>query len=57
MEAGLSAYDIQALIPVVQGAGGIVSSWDGGSAALGGRVVAAANATLHAAALRVLQAS
>ena len=37
IESGLKPYDIVALIPIIEGAGGIVTSWDGGSAADGGR--------------------
>ena len=40
VEAGLKPYDIVALIPIVEGAGGSVTGWDGGTAAKGGRVVA-----------------
>ncbi|MFT6772706.1 MAG: histidinol phosphatase-like enzyme (inositol monophosphatase family) [Paracoccaceae bacterium] len=50
-EAGLQPYDILALIPIIEGAGGVVTGWDGGVALNGGRVLAAANAELHAAAL------
>ncbi len=55
VEAGLNAYDIQAPIAVVEAAGGIVTSWQGGPAYLGGRVLAAANADIHKAALDVLE--
>ena len=54
IEAGLSAYDIQAPIAVVQAAGGIVTDWNGGPAHDGGRAIAAANAALHAQALDIL---
>ncbi len=54
IESGLKPYDIVALIPIIEGAGGIVTSWDGGSAAGGGRVIAAASEALHQAALRLL---
>ena len=47
VEAGLQPYDIVALIPIIEGAGGRVSNWDGGSAAAGGRVVASGDARLH----------
>jgi myo-inositol-1(or 4)-monophosphatase len=47
VEAGLKPYDIVALIPVIEGAGGRVTSWDGGSAAGGGRVVASGDRRLH----------
>jgi histidinol phosphatase-like enzyme (inositol monophosphatase family) len=56
VEAGLNAYDIQAPIAVIQAAGGVVTDWQGGPVHEGGRVVAAANAELHAAALEILKA-
>lgn len=54
IEAGLSAYDIQAPIAVIAAAGGIVTNWQGGLAHEGGRVLAAANADVHAQALEIL---
>jgi myo-inositol-1(or 4)-monophosphatase len=56
VEAELEPYDIQALIPIVRGAGGVVSNWRGGSAAGGGQVVAAGSAALHEQALAILAA-
>jgi len=55
IEAGLNAYDIQAPIAVIQAAGGIVTDWQGGPAHDGGRVIAAANAQIHAEALAILK--
>lgn len=57
IEAGLKAYDIAALIPVITQAGGIVTRWDGSNAGQGGRILAAANAPLHAQALELLRIS
>ena len=54
IEAGLQPYDIVALIPVIEGAGGVVTSWDGGSAVDGGRVVASGDRRLHEKVLRLL---
>lgn len=54
VEAGLQAYDIQGPMAVVQAAGGVVTDWQGGPAHNGGRVIAAANAEIHQAALEVL---
>jgi histidinol phosphatase-like enzyme (inositol monophosphatase family) len=56
IEAGLSNYDIQAPLAVIQAAGGIVTNSQGGPAHDGGQVLAAANAQQHAAALTILQA-
>jgi histidinol phosphatase-like enzyme (inositol monophosphatase family) len=55
IEAGLNAYDIHAPIAVIEAAGGVVTDWQGGPARAGGRVLAAANPTLHAAALEILR--
>jgi myo-inositol-1(or 4)-monophosphatase len=54
VEAGLQRYDIAALIPIIEGAGGVITNWEGGSAAQGGSIVAAGDARLHAAALKAL---
>ena len=54
VEAGLQPYDIAPLIPIILGAGGVVTTWDGGDAALGGRIVAAGDARTHEAALKLL---
>jgi len=55
VEAGLQAYDVQAPIAVIEAAGGIVTDWQGQPCPDGGRVLAAANAGIHAAALAVLR--
>lgn len=55
IEAGLSNYDVQAPIAVITAAGGIVTDWQGGPAHHGGRIVAAAGAEQHAAALAILR--
>jgi len=56
VEASLAPWDIQALIPIVEHAGGVVTDWEGGPAAGGGRVVAAGDPAIHREALKVLQA-
>lgn len=54
IESGLRIWDIAAIIPVVTGAGGLVTSWSGGSAFGGGQVIAAANRALLEEALDLL---
>lgn len=54
IEAGLQPYDVQAPIAVIEAAGGLVTDWRGGPADGGGRVLAAGDPALHAAALRLL---
>ena len=56
VEAGLHPYDVQAPIAVIEAAGGIVTDWTGGPCHMGGRVLAAANAAIHAEALSLLNA-
>jgi myo-inositol-1(or 4)-monophosphatase len=51
IDAGLQPYDIQALVPIIRGAGGVVTTVEGGDPSLGGFIVAAGSAELHAAAL------
>jgi len=47
IEAGLAPYDIQALIPIVQAAGGVITDWSGGPCDQGGRVLACGDPALH----------
>ncbi|WP_420568207.1 inositol monophosphatase family protein [Thalassovita sp.] len=55
IEAGLSNYDIQAPIALIQAAGGIVTDWQGRPAHEGGRAIAAAGVEQHNAALEILR--
>ncbi len=54
VEAGLKAVDIVAMIPIIERAGGQVTTWDGKPAINGGRIVAAGDPKIHAAALNLL---
>lgn len=54
IESGLKPYDIVALIPIIEGAGGVVTTWDGGDPSKGGSIVAAGDKRIHAAALEIL---
>lgn len=54
IEAGLQPYDIAALIPIIRGAGGVISGWQGESPSMGGRIVAAGDGRVHDAALERL---
>lgn len=56
IETNLNPYDIVALIPIVEGAGGVVTTWDGGPAAQGGAIIAAGDRRVHEAAMRALSA-
>jgi len=39
VESGLKPYDIQAMIPIVQAAGGFITDWQGGDCQDGGQVI------------------
>jgi myo-inositol-1(or 4)-monophosphatase len=47
IETGLQAYDIQSLIPLIEAAGGVVTSWTGEPCHDGGDVLACGDARLH----------
>ena len=57
VEMGLQPYDYLALVPVIEGAGGVITDWAGQALGLrsDGRVVAAATAALHRQALSALR--
>jgi len=54
IESSLQAYDVQALIPIVTAAGGVMTSWNGGGCDEGGSVVACGDRVLHAEVLKLL---
>jgi histidinol phosphatase-like enzyme (inositol monophosphatase family) len=56
-ETGLKSHDVAALIPVVEGAGGVITDWRGEPARLGGQIVAAANRSILEEALISLRRS
>ncbi len=57
IETGLQAYDVQALIPLIEAAGGVITDWSGGSCDEGGDVLACGDPTLHAQLLARIAAS
>jgi myo-inositol-1(or 4)-monophosphatase len=54
VETELKPYDIAALIPIITGAGGVVTNWEGEPAQNGGRIVAAGDRRVHEQALKLL---
>jgi myo-inositol-1(or 4)-monophosphatase len=56
-ETGLKSYDIMPLIPIIEGAGGVVTTWDGRPAHEGGAILAAGSPALHSEAMAVLNGS
>ena len=55
IETGLKPYDIIPLVPIITGAGGVITTWENGSPVAGGRIVAASDKRVHAAALEMLK--
>jgi myo-inositol-1(or 4)-monophosphatase len=55
VEAGLKPYDVVALVPIIEAAGGRITTWQGKPATDGGRIVAAGDARVHQEALAVLR--
>ncbi len=54
VETGLKTYDVAALIPIVEKAGGRFTSWDGGPATQGGQIVASGDPALHERILKII---
>jgi histidinol phosphatase-like enzyme (inositol monophosphatase family) len=56
VEAGLQPYDYMSLVPIIEGAGGVITDWAGQTLTIAseGKVVAAATTQLHAEALQIL---
>jgi myo-inositol-1(or 4)-monophosphatase len=54
IETELKPHDVLALIPIIEGAGGIITTWENEPALSGGRIVAAGDPRVHALAMKVL---
>jgi inositol-phosphate phosphatase / L-galactose 1-phosphate phosphatase / histidinol-phosphatase len=57
VEAELKPYDFSAMVPIIEGAGGVVTDWSGDPLHVGsdGRVVACGDPRVHAQALGILR--
>ena len=56
VESHFKRWDVAALIPVIEGAGGIITDWNGGDPSAGGQCVASGDRRVHDAALKLLAA-
>ena len=54
IETELKPHDVMALVPIVTGAGGIMTTWENGPPQHGGRIVAAGDRRVHEEALKLL---
>ena len=57
IESRFHRWDAAALIPIVEGAGGIMTDWHGNSCAHGGQILAVGDARIHAQAVKLLAGS
>ena len=55
IETELKPHDVLPLIPIIEGAGGIITTWENGRPHEGGRIVAAGDRRTHAQALELLK--
>ncbi len=56
VETVLKPYDVGALIPLIEQAGGVITTWDGGRPEGGGSIIAAGSRAVHEEALKILNA-
>src|SRR6516225_3630177 len=54
IETELKPYDVLPLMPIISGAGGIITTWEGKPPHGGGRIIAAGDKRVHAAAIEML---
>ncbi len=54
IETELKPHDVLALIPIIEGAGGIMTTWENEPALKGGRIIAAGDKHVHAQAMKLL---
>jgi myo-inositol-1(or 4)-monophosphatase len=57
IEINLKPFDIVPLIPIVEKAGGIVTTWNNESAIQGGNILAASNKKIHSKIIKILRSS
>jgi len=55
IETGLKPYDVLPLIPIIEGAGGVITTWENGRPHNGGRIIAAGDRRVHAQAMALLR--
>jgi myo-inositol-1(or 4)-monophosphatase len=56
IEGPLKRWDIAALIPLVEGAGGVITNWDGEAWRDGDKVLACGDRRIHEQAIKLLSA-
>src|SRR5262249_33973476 len=54
IQAELKPDDVLPLVPIILGAGGVITTWEGSAPHAGGRIIAAGDKRMHAAAMELL---
>jgi myo-inositol-1(or 4)-monophosphatase len=54
VESYFKRWDVAALIPVIEGAGGIITNWQGGDCSEGGQCLASGDPRIHKQAIALL---
>jgi myo-inositol-1(or 4)-monophosphatase len=57
IETNLKPYDVVALAPIIEGAGGVITTWEGEDVSKGGRILAAGDRRAYDEALSLLMTS
>ena len=55
VEANLQSFDVAALVPIIERAGGIMTTWDGRPALNGGQIIAAGDRRVYEEAMALLR--
>ena len=55
IEANLQSFDVAALVPIIERAGGTITTWDGQSALNGGQIIAAGDRRVYDEAMTLLR--
>ena len=55
IETELKPHDVLPLIPIIEGAGGVITTWENGRPHAGGRIIAAGDRRAHAQAMALLR--
>ena len=55
IESDLKIYDVAAIIPIVENAGGLITTWNNKNAVKGGNILATSNKKLHYKLLNILK--
>ena len=55
IESDLKIYDVAAIVPIVENAGGLITTWNNKNPEKGGNIIATSNKKLHYKLLKILK--